>query len=427
MTDLLPTQKQNLKRFGRTDEGQALVLTALALVVLMLMAGMGVDIGYLRYQKQQMQKAADAGAIAGAAALIYSGSASQITNAAWNDTSANGFTNGQSGVTVTVNNPPQTVGDPYYNQAGYVEVIVAQAWPTFFMRVAGLDSVMVRGRAVASALGSAPGCIFITEPSGTFTDSGSAKVLSQCTILINSSSTPAFNISGSAIIQARSIGIVGGWMESGSAQVSPPPVTGIAPFSDPLAGLPEPAIGTCTTQQQIWSGSQTGTLSGGTFCGGINISGSAHVTFSPGTYILDGGGLNISGAATGVGTEVTFYNTADPSHSYGPINLSGSSSTSFSAPTSGSLAGILFFQDRSIPTTAPGSIISGSGGQVYTGALYFPTTSVNYSGSSTLGTSPYTLIVAYSLTLSGSTTYINDDYSSLPGGVSPIHAAVLAE
>ena len=49
------------------------MLTSLALVVLALMAGLGVDVGYLRYQKQQMQKAADAGAIAGAAALIYGG------------------------------------------------------------------------------------------------------------------------------------------------------------------------------------------------------------------------------------------------------------------------------------------------------------------------------------------------------------------
>jgi len=34
-----------LMRFDRADEGQALVLTALGLVVLMLMAGLGVDVG----------------------------------------------------------------------------------------------------------------------------------------------------------------------------------------------------------------------------------------------------------------------------------------------------------------------------------------------------------------------------------------------
>ena len=184
MTDLLPTQKQSLKRFGRADEGQALVLTALALIVLMLMAGLGVDVGYLRYQKQQMQKAADAGAIAGASALIYSGSAVQVINAAQNDTSANGFTNGQSGVTVTVNTPPQTAGDPFQGHEGYVEVIVAQTRPTFFMRVGGVDTVNVRGRAVASAVAPGSGCIYALAPSGsnTFDAQGNIDISSACGI-----------------------------------------------------------------------------------------------------------------------------------------------------------------------------------------------------------------------------------------------------
>lgn len=74
MTNLFPMGR--LRRFGRADERQAL-----ALAPLMLMAGLGVDAGVLRYEKQQMQKAADAGAIAGASALIYGG---QVTFAAQN-------------------------------------------------------------------------------------------------------------------------------------------------------------------------------------------------------------------------------------------------------------------------------------------------------------------------------------------------------
>jgi hypothetical protein len=68
---------RQLRQFGRADEGQALVLTSLAPVALMLMAGLGVDV--LRYEKQQMHK--EAGAIAGASALTYGG---QVTVAAQN-------------------------------------------------------------------------------------------------------------------------------------------------------------------------------------------------------------------------------------------------------------------------------------------------------------------------------------------------------
>ena len=42
-------------------------MVVLAMTALLIdEAGLGVDVGYLRYQKQQMQKAADTGAIAGA-------------------------------------------------------------------------------------------------------------------------------------------------------------------------------------------------------------------------------------------------------------------------------------------------------------------------------------------------------------------------
>src|ERR1019366_4608894 len=157
----------------RADEGQALVLTALALVVLLMMAGLGVDVGYLRYQKQQMQKAADAGALAGATALSYNGN---WNAAAVADVNANGFTatktdGSTTGVTITVNSPPKTAGDPFQNQSGYVEVIVSQPQPTFFMRVSNVYAVPVSARSVASAVAPGSPCIYAMDPnkdSGTF-------------------------------------------------------------------------------------------------------------------------------------------------------------------------------------------------------------------------------------------------------------------
>src|ERR1017187_4057218 len=148
VTKLVPTQKQNLKRFGRSDEGQALVLTALALTVLMLMAGLGVDVGYLRYQKQQMQRAADAGALAGATALTYNGA---WKAAAVADVNANGFTTTKTdgtttGVQILVDKPWE---GPFAGQDGYVEVSVSQPTPTFFMKVflpRDQNTVAVRSR-----------------------------------------------------------------------------------------------------------------------------------------------------------------------------------------------------------------------------------------------------------------------------------------
>jgi hypothetical protein len=109
---------------------------------------------------------------------------------------------------------------------------------------------------------------------------------------------------------------------------------------------------------------------------------------SPGTYILKGGApgengsLNVSGG-TLKGTGVTLYNTGtSPSYAdYKPIDMQNNASITLTAPTSGVLAGILFFQDRSIPTTAhnvtQGNVLYGT----LTGALYFPFASPTPIGS----------------------------------------------
>ena len=180
------------------------MVIALALVVLMLMAGLGVDVGFLRYQKQQMQKAADAGAIAGASTLIYNG---KYKAAAQADSSANGFTNGSNGIVVTVNMPPAS--GPNQSKIGFVEVIVSQPQPTFFMRVGGFTSMPVSARAVASAAAIASGCIYVLDPTDkdTLTVSGAGAINSGCGIWVDSKLAD-YNVSGSACVTAPIVALV---------------------------------------------------------------------------------------------------------------------------------------------------------------------------------------------------------------------------
>jgi len=162
------------------------------------------------------------------------------------------------------------------------------------------------------------------------------------------------------------------------------------------------------------------------YCNGITVSGGLSVTFHTGTYILLGGGLNISGGSNATGTGVTFYNTKNATYAYSPIVISGTSTTTLSAPTSGSLKGILFFQDRSISNTTQNTV-SGGSGTIFQGALYFPSTPLVYSGGSASTHAAYTIIIASTVTFSGGSSYVNNDYSGLTGG-SPIRgAAVLGE
>src|SRR5262249_58481997 len=122
---------------------------------------------------------------------------------------------------------------------------------------------------------------------------------------------------------------------------------------------------------------KTATLGPGVYCTGITSPG-GNVTFLPGTYVLDGGGLNVSAGSVLNGTNVTFYNTGT-NKTFGPISISGGTTGSLSAPTSGPMEGMLFFQDRTITAKATNTL-SGGTGLTYEGAFYFPTTALTFFG-----------------------------------------------
>jgi Flp pilus assembly protein TadG len=174
------------------------------------------------------------------------------------------------------------------------------------------------------------------------------------------------------------------------------------------------------------SGANTITLSPGVYQGGISITGAANITFNPGTYILAGGGFTVSNSAAVIkGTGVTFYNTTGPSGTgFAPFAISGASSSSLSAPTTGTYKGILFFTDRSIAAGTAGYTTSGASTITTDGVWYFPTTAVQFNGSSS--SSGYTSIVAYQINFGSGTESIGADYSSL-GGASPISSSTLYE
>ena len=79
---------------NRKDAGQAIVLVALGMVVVLGFLGLGLDLGYLRSMKRQVQKLADAAAIAAAGEITYCGGTSNcsaLTTAAQSALTENGF------------------------------------------------------------------------------------------------------------------------------------------------------------------------------------------------------------------------------------------------------------------------------------------------------------------------------------------------
>ncbi len=407
-----------MKRHRRQQSGQVLVLAAISMVVLVGFLALSVDVGLLWASRRQMQTAADAAAVAAAVAL-RSGHSYHV--AAQNTSSLNGFTDGQNGVTVTPNNPPQS--GTYAGNSSYVEVVVKQPHSVYFLGVLGYRTIDVSARAVGSRM-NGPACVYALNPSTSdaISVSGSSSLSLSCGVLVDSSSASALSSNGGATITAPSIGVVGGTSGGG---FYPTPVTGIAPAPDPLSGLSPPTVGACDHTNYKVGKQDTATLSPGVYCGGIDIGAGAVVTLNAGTYILNGGGLSVGAGAVVSGAGVTFYNTYDGTHAFAKIDITGNPTMNVSAPTSGAYEGILFFQDRNITGSdnAHTSIITGSAQSTFDGAIYFPGTPVQYAGNSS--SNGYTIVVADQISLVGNTS-IKSNYSSLANG-SPIKFSGLYE
>ncbi len=412
----------NLIGVAASASGQVMVLICVALIALMGMIAVVADFSFMQHQRNMMQTAADSAAMAGAAELNYG----DLITAGKADAATSGYTDGQSGVTVAINNPPST--GPNASNSAYVEAIVTKPEPTYFLRVLGVSSMTVSARAVAYE-GNGPNCIYVLDPSasGALSTNGNVNVQSSCGLMVDSSSSSGLTAKGNVTISAPMIGVVGNYSETGNVTLTPTPKTGVIAATDPLAYVQAPAVGSCAHTNFSLNGN-TGSsgspyqLYAGTYCGGISVRGNAWLNFNTGTYVLAGGGMNINANAVMTGTGITFYNTTGLG-GYGAITLNGNSQANFSAPTSGPLAGILFFQDRSIPSTAAGSTISGNSSSTFDGALYFPTTSLTFNGNSSAN--GYSIVVADELVVSGNSS-VGSNYSSLPNG-SPIKSTILAE
>ncbi len=435
---------------GTRLRGQSLVVVVLGLVVLLGILGLAIDMGYLRYMKRQMQTASDAAAVAAAGEIDFG----DWKNAGLNAASKNGFKDttlgGPAIVTIT---HPVSGADPHAGNNFFVEAKIQQSLPTYFARILGVNSVLMKTRSVA-AEGGGNNCIFALSPNTTgLAVDLFAAVISSCGIVVESISSSALQcILG--LIQASQIGVVGG-VQKGGCTVTPNPKTIKVPVpADPLAAWAAantPAVGLCgTTNTSPYIGASTplnltGTvvLRPGVYCGGIQLLPGAKATFVAGTYILKSTqndnitpvvgtprGLTVD---LGVTTSISPFNGSDGVTFYNPgpagaikflfTSFTAGNGVKLTAPTSGANEGILFFQPSSNTNTA---IIVGTSSfnTKIEGSYYFPNATVNFAFS---GLVRYSILVAKSIDFiiftAGGGTYntqiFPQDFSSLANG-SPI-------
>jgi Flp pilus assembly protein TadG len=369
-------------RTRKRDRGQALALTAFAMVSLMGFLGLATDVGLLFRDKVNLQKVADAAAIAGAAETVKSGN---YTAAAQDSAAQNGVINGTNG-TVTV-----SLGTTYHPSA--VKVYVTQTYNTYIMTLFGYRTVNVGATAVAG-ITQGPGCLIALDTSPFkglgLTNNGSGTINAPtCDIFDNSGMT----VDGKATVNAQEISVSGTYTDNGgSGNISPAPVNGVQ-VKDPLLYWTAPSpSGACVTDPHPSSG----TVSPGCYKG-LTLTGS--VVMKAGLYIIQNGALTINGGTPGVtGTGVSIFIDGANNGTFNSINnvtlVAPTTGTSGTCTAAGGCNGILLWDTESTNKAQQG-LDFGPGNSTLTGILYFPNADLKFHGNNNTTLNSDVIALAY--------------------------------
>jgi hypothetical protein len=383
--------------------GSIAINGAIALSVVMLLIGSGLDYGQATNQRSKLQTAVDTAAFAAARELGMSDAKRENVSAIVEAVIAGVI---KSQVTGTIGSPAlETV---VRDQPLEVEVTARQMTTPFFGNAFGLAPRMLKVQAVARIVGRPNICVLALDGSanGAISLEKNARVTGQnCAVYSNSLSTNAIKSKNSAVLSASLICAAGG-KDGAPGNFTPAPLTDCPTFEDPLAGRPEPSVGNCVSQTPVVVTSRR-TLNPGTYCGGLEIGSGADVTLQPGIYIIKDGPFKVLDGGRVTGSGVGLFLTGDNSL----LNIARVSSIDLEAPTSGPMAGLLMFEARNQSNAAIHKILSDDARNLL-GTIYLSRGRLHVDANNPIADkSAYTAIIARVLTLYGGPNLVlNSNY-----------------
>ena len=320
-----------------SESGQAIVLLAISIVVLLGFTALAIDGGMVFSDRRHAQNAADAAALAGALQKSNGKSDSVVIQAAERSAESNGYTTDQMSVSIS----------PFTDFSGsytLVTVDITKDTPTSFAHLiyhgpfrnhvtavarSRISQPVFPGQAVV-AMGNCVGSSLTLIDSNGGGNSGGVRTFLGGIFLNAPESgtccamTPPQVGYGISVDPDFGITSVGSCSYAGVGNIFPPPpiqtgVNGGARVEDPLGSLPEPSCG-----------NQTGRLLGGVYqpgnYGGSNIALGAG-SLAPGIYCIDEPrGTSFSGNDVLQGSGVTLY------FKRGGLSFTGNAYMDISAP-----------------------------------------------------------------------------------------------
>jgi Flp pilus assembly protein TadG len=358
-----------LSRLLHSKEGNIAIITALMMPCIVGFCGLATEVAYWYYRHRDIQAAADIAAFGATIVLRKGGDESDVEAEA----KAHAVTNGwrQANGTIAVNTPP-TSGAHQDNLS--VEVLLTENQQRYFSRYFfGNTTAPISVRAVGTYASSGPACFLSLHPTASHAMEywgNSTATFQACNIVANSIDDEALAVGGTAEIVVPCAQVAGGAEVLASLTLTDCEMVteGAEPTPDPYKNLPEPPINNC----QAAPNPLPNPLPGGCY-NGLTLQG--NVTLSPNSiYVINGGSLKINANANVTGTNVMFFLTNNAI-----LDFAGNAHVNLSAPNSGTYSGILLYGDRD--NGYMDNKLQGDAGSVFTGAAYFPTGKVTFTGS----------------------------------------------
>jgi Putative Flp pilus-assembly TadE/G-like len=462
--------------------GQILPLFALSMIVILSVGALVLDGANLLVTRRHLQNAGDAAALAGANIIQKTGSGS-VCSATAGPPPGSPRSDIVAAVTssLTANYPGLVAGnisvscpDGWDNAAVQVDLHVTSA--TFLGGAVGFGArnVATTSVAVNGQISGSNYSVVLLDPSTSSQQSSWPNGRKGCPSMLISGG-PTIQLDGSAIIDSACTAANGGALAAngssatvtmaagktinmvgtynlGPLTITPAPVTGASPISDPLITLDAIAAsstftarsGSAASPSKLVLNNTTQVLQPGVYYGGIQLKNSSVALLRPGIYILDGGGLDIGAqasfcsiTATSTATTCAGFTTGDcPDAACGvlilnrgtasgtlkmdQITVGAGSTLKLRAYDERAITGgdyqyrnILIWQETSPSASAsyaqPIVALNGGGSVDVSGTVYAPQAAVTMgggSGGSGGSTTNATLqFIAWDFTISGNATF----------------------
>lgn len=415
-----------IKMLLRDNRGNALVIAAAALPMIIGAAGLAVDTIQWTLWKRQLQRAADSAALAG----VYdrkssAGSTSTVDTTVTHDLSLNlhsyyGLKAGNANCSgkCTIAYPADS--GVVTNQ---VKVTIALQQKLAFSALFMTSPPTIRATATAGSISSGGNaCVQALETNGSrtgITNSGNTTIyMPDCIMYSNSPSSNSAAAGGSSSVTAKAVATVGGIQQSNNWNV-----TAYRPYSpalaDPFANVnPAPSDMKCAghlkngawindpltdTTNMAAARAQDGSPANCWTALSVGSNKSLSVPANFGPIYVNGGSANLQGSFSCTGCAIVLTNR-DSSSPIGTMTSNAQANTNISAPTSGPFTGIAIYQDRRASDCSGCNKLNGGSTSTITGAVYFPSQELWFNG----GTSPTmtcTMLVARRVTLTGNSKF----------------------